>query len=318
MKQLLILLLTAAALNSFCQQQNDKPAKTRMNIYIISKDKKFELLPFTVKTRAFVKSIFSKKRMRVIVASKSEFAYNNVAKLLKKHHAVIGNLWFDSHGLYKNGFSSFSIGSENFSYKNINDTQHTAFLRKLALLTDENTKVGIGSCYGGATFTHPGTAAVKSGPMKGDSLMMGIGNIFFGSNIYASGGWVMMKPGIFSDKFGLAGYPLGKRYRTAYWRPVWDHMGEWYMYNVKSAVMQNINTVALNNVGEIKVRARNYMTLDKAIKKHDAVTAFLNTDLNNGTLPYNFVQQNTGGNTNVQAFELPRHWNFYLFITNLN
>lgn len=309
--------LIIIAFKSYGQLQNTTAVKTRMNIYIISKDKKFELLPFTVKTRAFIKSIFSKKRMRVIVASKSEFAYYKVEKLLKKHDAVIGNLWFDSHGLYKNGFSSFSIGEDNFSYKNINDTLHTYFLRKLALLTDENTKVGIGSCYGGATFIHPGSATVQSGRMNGDSLMIGVGRIFYGSNIYASSGWVMMKPGIFSDKFGLAGYPLGKRYRTAFWRPVWDHMGEWHLYNAKDTVIQNINTVSLNNIGEINVRFRNYMTLTKAIKKHDTVAALISKDLNS-PLPHNFIQQNTGSNTNIQALKIAGHWYFDLFITNLN
>lgn len=250
-------------------------AKTRMNIYIISKDKKFEILPFTVKVRAFTKSIFSKKRMRVIVAPESRIAYNKIETLLKKHNAVIGNLWFDSHGLYKNGFSSFSIGTDNFNYKNITDTQHTAFLQKIAALTDSNTKVGIGSCYGGATFIHPGSATVKSGPMKGDSLMIGMGQLFKGSTIYASGGWVMMKPGIFSDKFGFAGYPLGKKYKTLYWKPVWDHLGEWYSYNSNEGSVRNINTVALNNVGEIKVRARNYLSLNKAVKKQGKAIASL-------------------------------------------
>ena len=213
--------------------------------------------------------------MRIIVAPNSETAFTKTAALLKKHDAVIGNLWFDSHGLYKNGFSSFSIGEDNFSFKNINDTEHTVFLRKLAALSDSNTKVGIGSCYGGATFTHPGSSIAKSGPMNGDSLMMGMGRIFKGSTIYASGGWVMMKPGIFSDKFGFAGYPLGKKYRTQYWKPVWDHLGEWYSYNTSENCIRNINTVALNNIGEIKVRARNYLSLNKAVKKQGKAIASL-------------------------------------------
>lgn len=271
-KAALIIFVCCLSLTGNCQQQ--KPV-TRMNVYVISKDKKFEFLPFTVKVRAFVKSIFHHKRMRVIVADKSEVAANKIEKLLKKHKAVIGNLWFDSHGLYKNGFSSFSIGTDNFSYKNINDTLHTVFIRRIAAFTDAKTKVGIGSCYGGATFIHPGSASVQSGPMYGDSLMMGMGKIFCGSNIYASGGWVMMKPGIFSDKFGFAGYPLGKKYKTLYWKPVWDHLGEWYAYNSNNGFIQNINTVALNNVGEIKVRARNYLSLAKAIRKQDKAIASL-------------------------------------------
>ncbi len=246
-----------------------------LNVYVVSKGAKFEFLPFTVTARAYAKSIFSKKRMRVIIANKSEIAAAKIDHLMKKHHALIANLWFDSHGLYKNGFSSFSIGQDNFNYKNINDSLHTTFLKKVAAYTDNSTKVGIGSCYAGATFVHPGSAAVKSGPMYGDSLMTGMGNIFSDATIYASGGWVMMKPGIFADKFGFAGYPLGKRYRTAYWRPVWDHLGEWYAYSAKDDCMKNINTVALSKIGEIKVRERNYLSLAKAVRKQGRAIASL-------------------------------------------
>ncbi len=275
MKPVINLLLLFSALTCTAQEEKVTKNKTRLNVYVISKGKKFELLPYTVNVRAFVKSLFSKKKMRVVVASKAEVAAAKIEKLMKNHDAVIGNLWFDSHGLYKNGFSSFSIGEDHFSYKNINDTPQTAFLRKIASFTDSATKVGIGSCYGGATFTHPGSAVVKSGPMNGDSLMIGMGKIFYGSTIYASGGWVMMKPGIFSDNFGFAGYPLGKKYRTVYWKPVWDHLGEWYSYAVQEGYIKNINTVALNKTGEISVRSRNYLSLNKALRKQGRALAGL-------------------------------------------
>jgi hypothetical protein len=255
--------------------KNESRQQSRLNIYVISKGKKFEFFPFTVKVRAFTKSIFNRKKMRVIVAGKSEYAAAKIEKLLKKHNAVIGNLWFDSHGLYKNGFSSFSIGEDNFNYKNINDTTHNAFLRRIALHTDDRTKIGLGSCYAGASFTFPGSATAASGPMYGDSLMIGVGNIFSGSTIYASESWVMMKPGIFADKFGFAGYPLGKRYKKLYWKPAWDHLGEWHSYSTKDELIKNINTVALTHTGEINVRSRNYLSLSKAIRKQDRALATL-------------------------------------------
>jgi hypothetical protein len=213
--------------------------------------------------------------MRVVVADKSEYAASRIEKLLKKHHAVIGNLWFDSHGLYKNGFSSFSIGIDNFNYKNINDTAHNFFLRKIAQHADSNTRIGLGSCYAGASFIFPGSVTAASQPMYGDSLMMGMGNIFSNATIYASESWVMMKPGIFSDKFGFAGYPLGKRYKKLYWKPVWDHLGQWHSYSAQDGQIKNINTVALTHTGEINVRARNYLSLSKAIRKQDKALATL-------------------------------------------
>lgn len=275
MKKLLIItVVLLTVLNLMSQDLTGKAIpeskkEKRLNIYVVSKDTKFEILQYTVKVRAFVKSIFSKKRMRVIGASKSEFAAAKIEKLLKQHNALIGNLWFDSHGLYHQGFSSFTIGKENFNYKNINDTSYNISLRKIALFTDEKTKVGIGSCYGGATFTHPGSTIVKSGPMNGDILMKGMGHIFNESTIYASGSWVMMKPGIFSDNFGFAGYPLGKKYKQVYWKPVWEHLGEWFSFSTTDNEIRNINTVALTNIGEIRVRTRSYLSLAKAIRKQD-------------------------------------------------
>lgn len=287
MKSLLITTIAfLTILNSEGQNLMENPLEEnskekRLNIYVISKNNKFELLPFTVTVRAFVKSIFSRKRMRVIVASKSELAAAKIEKLLKKENAIIGNLWFDSHGLYVQGFSSFSIGTDNFNFKNIDDTSHNFYLRKIALFVDEKTKVGIGSCYGGATFTHPGSALVQSGPMNGDLLMKGMGKIFEGCTIYASASWVMMKPGIFSDNFGFAGYPLGKKYKQVYWKPVWEHLGEWSSYSTKDNQIRNINTVALSNIGEIKVRVRSYLSLTKAIRKQDKVMIEVNQKFKN-------------------------------------
>ena len=131
---------------------------------------------------------------------------------------------------------------------------------------DANTKVGIGSCYGGATFNFPGSATAPAGRMNGDSLMIGMGKIFFGSTIFGSESWVMIKPGMYNNNFGFAGYPLGKRYRTTYWQPVWERLGKWNRYSTSSGIFEAINTAALDNEGAINVRFRNYQQLKKGKK----------------------------------------------------
>jgi hypothetical protein len=53
------------------------------------------------------------------------------------------------------------------------------YLQQLTAYCDQYTSIGIGSCYGGATFTFPGNGIAPAGRMNGDSLMMGIGKIFY-------------------------------------------------------------------------------------------------------------------------------------------
>ena len=76
----------------------------------------------------------------------------------------------------------------------------------------------------------------------------------------------MAKPGIFNDNFGFAGYPLGKRYRKVYWKPVWERLGQWNMYSTRTNVFEPVNTVALHSDGSIKIRSRKYQDLNKGQK----------------------------------------------------
>jgi hypothetical protein len=248
-------------------ERNDNPTveKNRCNFYVFTKDgsRKLDFLGYTVLVRLGFKKIFVKKKLYVIVAKNSCQVTNKIIAILNKQHALVGNIWFDSHGLYEQGYSSFHIGSDEFSYKNIHDTGYTCVLKQLAGYCDTKSNIGLGSCYAGATFNFPGSAIVPAGRMNGDSLMIGVGKIFSGSTIYGSESWVMMKPGIFNDNFGFAGYPLGKKYRTKYWQPVWERLGKWNRYNAECRTIESINTVALNNQGAITVRARNYQELKK-------------------------------------------------------
>jgi hypothetical protein len=102
--------------------------------------------------------------------------------------------------------------------------------------------------------------------MNGDSLMMGMGRLFNRATIYGSESWVMIKPGMFNDKFGLAGYPLGKRYRTNYWKPVWHRLGQWNQYKASTGIFEPVKTISIDSEGRINVRKRNYQDLTKGKK----------------------------------------------------
>jgi len=252
------------------EQKNEQAntVKKTCNFYVFTQDasKKFDFLGTTALIRICIKSMLMKKKLYVIVARNSRQVAGKIISILNRQNGLIGNIWFDSHGLYKQGYSSFHIGSDEFSYKNIHDSAATAALKELARYCNDQTNVGIGSCYGGATFTFPGTAKVPPGRMNGDSLVMGLGEIFSSAVIYGSESWVMAKPGIFNNNFGFAGYPLGKRYRTTYWQPVWERLGKWNRYSKSSGIFEPVNTVALNKQGIINVRVRNYQELFKGQK----------------------------------------------------
>ena len=243
-----------------------KDAGNGINFFVITKEKskKFDFTAFSTMLRAKIRGFFDRKTLYVVTATSSEDAANKIIHILQRRNKMIANLWLDSHGHYRNRYSSFRVGTDAFSYKNINDTAATKYLRLIGTYCDENTKIGLGACYAGASYDFPETDSTPATPMKGDSLLIGLGNIFNRSLVYASEGWVMAKPGIFSNKFGLAGYPWGKRYLDSVWAPVWEHLGEWRQYSAVTGELKNVPTISLNRWGDIRFRERNYQDLKKA------------------------------------------------------
>ena len=240
----------------------------RVNFYVVNKPRTLDLFSRLVIIRARKKGMTRRHKFVVVVAGSSKEMKDKVEDYLQKKNAVIGSLWFDTHGHYKNGYSSFVLGKDEFSYKTINDTSYTANLRALANYCDEYTKVAIGSCYGGATYEKPGHDGLPASRMNGDSLMIGLASVLPKATIYGTEGWVMTKPGIFQKhKYALAGYPLQKRFKDEVYRPVWEHMGIWHAYSTLTKIFQTINTLSLTRMGSIHVKAVSYLERQKARNK---------------------------------------------------
>jgi hypothetical protein len=275
MKQIFILSLVLISFSATAQEE-------RHNFYVTGKDKGFHFSSFAVKAQAWLHDIKAKKFHYLSVSSDEE-AVRKIKRILDKHHDKIGSLWFDSHGLYKQGYSSFHIGNNEFSYKNIADSSTIQNLLQLTAYCDEHSNIGIGSCYGGATFTFPGNGIAAPGRMNGDSLMIGIGRIFYNTTIYASQSWVMNKPGIFGNNFAFAGYPWGKKYKQAVWTPVWGYLGKWKKFNYSNQKMEDVNTVALDGKGNINIRMRDYLELEKAQRKRARQVKKLEAVITNDT-----------------------------------
>ncbi len=254
------------ATNEF--EQFYKSTTGRVNLFIFTRERKnkIDLLAFYTLLRARVKSLFHHKKFYVVNARSSKDATAKVEYILHKKNKLIKNLWFDSHGHYGNRYSSFRIGTDQFYYKNIHDAVAIKYLQMLAKYCDKNTKVGLGSCYAGADFYFPATDSTPATRMNGDSLMIGLGDIFDKSSIYASESWVMAKPGIFKNKFGLAGYPLQKRFKDSVYAPVWERIGRWKKYSKKDGELRSIATISLDRKGNINTRHREYNKFYKSRK----------------------------------------------------
>ena len=241
----------------------------RINFFIFTRErkKKIDLLAFYTLLRARVKSTFHPKKFYVVNARSAKDASAKVEHILIKNKKLIKNIWFDSHGHYGNRYSSFRIGTDQFSFKNIRDSNAIQDLQKIASYCDADTRVGIGSCYAGADFYFPATDSTAATRMNGDSLMIGMGNIFAKSSIYASESWVMAKPGIFKNRFGFAGYPLNKKFKDSVYAPVWERIGKWKQYSLLTGQMLSVPTIALDNRGNINCNKAYYNASKKAKNK---------------------------------------------------
>lgn len=234
--------------------------KRKFNFFVISKRKRGKLdlaTRFNI-FRTRIKGLFRKKRFKSIIAANAQDASDKIRSRLSNKNGRIGTLWFDSHGLYRKGYSLFFVGKDEFSYQTLQDTVTDNPLEQIATYADRETNVVIGSCYGGATYSRASIDYKDTTRMNGDSLMIAIGNIFSEATIYASESWVMTKPGLFRKKAAVAGYPGRKLYRDICYQPAWENVGKWNQYNAKTKSLSKVNPVTLNRNGSLMLIKKRY------------------------------------------------------------
>ena len=241
--------------------------KNGINIYVISKDKYFDIINRIIVLQTRLTALFHSKKLKVIMVTSTADAEKKIASIVSKHNYHINTLWFDSHGKYRKGYSSFMIGSDEYYYKDIADSNYFSDLKKIAAHCDSFTNIGLGSCYAAADFNFPVLRNGKYENMYGDSLLKGVANIFKGSTVYASKSWVMAKPWILGSKNALAGFPLDKEYKDTIFLPAWKSMGEWHRYSTNTNQIEIINTIYLSNKGDILIQDEPYMFQKKAHRK---------------------------------------------------
>lgn len=180
---------------------------------------------------------------------------------------MIGNIWFDSHGHYARRHALFEIGADEFNAVNIHDSMHVRWLQVLGAYCDENTKAGIGSCYGGATYSLPAIENIPGNRMNGDSLMMGLSGILNKAIIYGSESWVMSGPGIFWSPYALSGYPLRRKFKDKIFEPVWERLGVWNCYYGGKKIFIRVPTVSLDKRAAIHEQPSEYLSFSKRRKR---------------------------------------------------
>jgi hypothetical protein len=242
--------------------------KSKMNFFIISKPKKGKIdlaSRFNI-VRGKMKGMFHKKVFVAIVAKDATHASAKVQRKLNKYDGRIGTLWFDSHGMYRKGYSLFFIGHDEISYYTLKDSAFASPLRQLAAYSTDETKVVIGSCYGGATYYRCSIDYKDTTRMNGDSLMIALGKVLNAATVYGSESWVMTKPGLFLERAAVAGYPRRKLFRDLVYQPAWENMGKWNEYNALTNSFASINPVAMDMYGNLVVRNISYTSKEEVIK----------------------------------------------------
>lgn len=234
--------------------------KQQVNFFIIAKRHKGKIDLGTRYNifRTKVRGFFKKDKFVSIVASDAENAGTKIERSLNRRNARIGTIWFDSHGKYDRGHSLFLIGKDEICYKTLKDTSVIFSLKRIAAFADDETKLVIGSCYGGATYFRSSIDYKDTTRMNGDSLMFELGNIFTRSTIYGSESWVMSRPGLFLERGSVAGYPGRNLFHDVCYRPAWENIGKWNEYNAATKTFNSVNPVTLDKDGNLKLRAWAY------------------------------------------------------------
>lgn len=246
---------------------NSSQPQRRLNFMVSPKQKKFDQAPFSFQLQAKLMRKYHKADFYVIIACSSKDMVKKITHILESKNALIGNIWFDSHGHYQRRRSLFEIGEEEFNYKTIRDSAFTIHLKKLSAYCDTNTNVGIGSCYGGATYTLPAVETFPAQRMNGDSLMIGTSKLFNNATVYACESFVMTGMGIMNANYALAGMPGRKKFKDPIYSPVWEKLGEWNCYSGKNGEFKKPVTVSLHHDGRISYKQRNYLSFSKNKKK---------------------------------------------------
>jgi|GEM_PF-669224 len=251
----------------------------RLNVFVFSKEKKSTLAGFSIRTNAWFARLFN-KRLKAITISRPEDLPVKMKELMDRHPGYrIGNLWFDSHGSYRAGYSLFLMGFDTVDHRRVDSPRIRAALDSVSRYCDEQSFVTIGSCYASADYTRPANQYLPSTPMNGDSLMLAVSRSFPNTPILGSESWVMTKPFMFGSRTGINGFPFAKHFRDTIFRPVWERLGQWKQLSPGGTSPEPVRSVSLSGGGDIRFNERDYLDKERARRKQKKHLSNLEPDL---------------------------------------
>jgi len=256
--------------NSYAADPADsilKPSPRRINIIVSNKMTKPDPAAISFQLQAKWQRMFHKKEMFVIIAGSVNNLTDKIVKIMDRENAVIGNLWFDSHGHMARRISLFEIGKDEINYQTIRENYIREALAKIGTYCDSNTNIGLGSCYSAASFTLPPVDKFPEQRMNGDSLMIRVSELTNNATVFGTEGWVMTGPGIFNNSYALAGNPGKKRFKDPVCLPVWKNLGQWKAYSARNGYFNNVVTISMDEKGNISSNYISYLAFEKNRKK---------------------------------------------------
>ena len=272
MKCLFVLILLTFTLQSTCSAADPadsilKPSPRRINIIVSKKMTKPDAALISFQLQAKWHRMFHKKEMFVIIAGSVNDLTDKIAEIMDRENAMIGNLWFDSHGHIGRRISLFEIGKDEINYQTIRENYIREALAKIGSYCDSNTNIGLGSCYSAASFTLPPVDKFPEQKMNGDSLMIRVSELTNNAIVFGTEGWVMTGPGIFNNSYALAGKPGKNRFKDPVFLPVWKNLGQWKAYSARNGYFNNVVTISMDKKGNISSNYISYLAFEKNRKK---------------------------------------------------
>ncbi|HLO81959.1 MAG TPA: hypothetical protein VK166_13420 [Chitinophagaceae bacterium] len=246
------------------------PTVRRLNIVLSNKSAHPDPAMMSLHTQAWWNQIWHRKKLRFIIASTIEEAITRISNIMEKEHAMIGNIWFDSHGHMGRRVSILEIGDVELNYQTLKEPWIKDKVKAIGKYCDSLTIVSIGSCYSAASYYSAGIDSFPPHRMNGDSLMSQMADAMNHATIYGSVSWITTKPGLFRSGYAFAGNPWAKRFKDPKFRSAWDSLGVWKSYTAKQG-FNYINTVTMDHSANILVKDKSFLDIPKNKKKQQKI-----------------------------------------------
>ncbi len=245
--------------------------RKRLNIVVSAKASRPDPAMMSFHTQAWWNQLFHKKKFRFIIVSTMDEAVTRISEIIKKENAMIGNMWFDSHGHMARRVSLLELGDVELNYQSIKEPWIAEKLLEIGKYCDSNTRISLGSCYSGAAYYSAGIDSFPPQRMNGDSLMRQMSEIMNHATVFGSVSWVTTKPGLFRARYASAGGPLAKRLKDPRFKHAWDSLGLWKAYKADEG-FRYVNTVSLDHDASIRVAEVAFLDIPTKRRKQQQVS----------------------------------------------